>query len=220
MPKVLLNLVSDDDGRIILKAASPPSVHADQDSPHSVGIRTALVGQRDAAIEAWLIVARKDAYRLADQISEKLQAGVGSGAEEMVLTLSFTGVLSGGVEKKSGQMVLMFSDKNARKYRILLPRDQSGCLADALNTTAKLANELADKRITEAGSEIAKIEFAPREAEVVMLTVEPLSGREVLAIRVENGLEYSFILTKAQSDTLRLSTPQAAHWHDQKRRPN
>ncbi len=126
MPRVLLQLVSDDNGKIFLTVATPISVHSDANPPHSIGIRTTLKGLSDAELEGWLVVERKDAYKLADQISEKLQEGTASGATEMIRTFNFAGVLNGGVEKQSGRMVLLFSDRHGHKTRLLLPRPESG----------------------------------------------------------------------------------------------
>jgi hypothetical protein len=189
-----------------LDIETPISFHEENAPPHRVAIRAAVQANGSGKMPVWMRFDRALGYKILHKLADSLANGVKLGADPVRHLLKIANVTGGGVNRENGKMALSFRVEAGLDVVLELPRSQSGLLRDALNMAAKAAAELADKKqlATPLGG-IMKDEITPVDAELIGLAFDPMSQREILSVRLAEGLEYSFFLSEQQSQSLRES---------------
>ena len=203
MPRQVVRLVLDQRSDLRIEAVAPISVRLDPGPPHAILVK-AKVAQLSGT-DVWLRLDHGLARKLVDRLSEALRASAPRRTGETAVSLTFRRVLNGAANPATGRMVLDFEGESGRRYRVEVPRDQSGLLVDVVRLAAEKAGETGERDVSRDAGATAGDESAPVELEVVSLHYDPLIKREVLSARLPNSLEYFFALTERQAQQLRES---------------
>lgn len=207
--RVLLDAEGDENGDVWIDAVAP-QVQEEEAAPFRVVIRAGALGAGDAPATTWLRVARADAYRLFDELGEALGRGQDQGAPQIIKKTKLTAPLKGGVDRETGEMILVFQGQGGLQHRMALPYDQSGATLEILERAAKSAATWHDDRMAEPVDGVHPIDLRPRETEYVMLAQDPSSGRPLLVARLVGGQQFSFLLDQKIVEQLRNPPREAA----------
>ena len=194
--KTVLCTEVDDERNIWLDAVAPIQLTRENAPPHRIAVRGQLINEENAKSGFYLRLTRPDAYRLIDQLQSALAADTQSGAEPITKRTRLAAPVNGGVNRETGEMILVFKGQSGLDHQILLPFDQSGALLEIVERAAKTASEWHDAQLAPDLAGIQKVEIQPREAESVMLAEDPTTERPILIVRLDGGHQFSFFVDR------------------------
>jgi len=214
MFKVIVVAEGDELGNIWLDPVRPLKLVREDQYPHRIAIRSQISGTQDDKSSMHLRLTRADAYRLIDQLQLALAQDSADGAEPVIKRMELEAPLNGGVNTENGEMIFSFQGKSGHEHRFALPFDQSGAMLEIVERAATAAGEWHDVQLTADRTGIQKVNIRPRETEVLTVAEDPISGRNILIVRLDGGHQFSFFLDqKIVEKLIKRQQSRAAPFH-------